>query len=730
MPEKHCAREVVPDIRSMAAMAHDHRAASIDTVPIWRSNLRCALICALVSLIAPSFAVAQAASGATEFWFAPPDVTDLNNAPGGEPIYLMLASSNSASTVTIDLPANGSFTPIVRNLAANDSARVNLTAFKASLETRPTNTIDNTGLHITATTPVTAYYEVANSNNSDMWTLKGPDAMGQEFFIPLHKHAPFSNEASYASPHQAFASFDIVASQNGTSVTMYSPTPVDGHPALTQFTVTLNRGQTYSAAFTGTNWQIPSNHPSGAAVIADKPIAVSLKDDSVHNPSGGCTSLMGDQLVPVSALGSDYIAIKGLVNNTGDESVVITATQNATQVFLDGSATPAVTLFAGEYYRVDMDYLAAGPNTAVYIHASKPIYAVHVSGLGCKTGMALLPRLTLAGSQRVDFVRENSETFYLMLLAPTSAVSSFAITGAGTATINPASFVSVPGTGGAWSAARIQYNTTQVPLDTHFQVTNSSASFALGMLSAGSSTAARYGYLSDFAVAIGFQVTTVAVPNVRPEPGGSVSFSVHVVNSGDVSATLNILMDNVQGNLAGQGTCALPQTIAAGAFYDCSFTDAVDGNAGDVQTRSVTASGTSLATAISASGSATVTTTDVLPTLTVANSANPTAVVASGGSVTFSVRVTNTDSAEDVMLMSLVDDLHGSLNGQGDCVTPQVISIGGFYQCSYSAIVTGSIGAQTNTLTAGIEDDELNNASAQATATVAIGDRIFANDFE
>ena len=215
---------------------------------------------------------------------------------------------------------------------ANASMRRDLTAFKASLETRPTSTINNTGLHITATTPISAYYEIANSNNTGMQILKGPDALGQEFYIPLHKHAPFCNEPSYASPHQAFASFDIVATQNGTTATIYSPVPVDEHPALQQFSISLGRGQTYSAGFTGTNWQLPSNHPSGAVVLADKPVAVSIKDDSVHNPSGGCTNLLSDQIVPVNALGLDYIVVKGSLNNTGDESVVVSSDNSSLSI--------------------------------------------------------------------------------------------------------------------------------------------------------------------------------------------------------------------------------------------------------------------------------------------------------------------------------------------------------------------------------------------------------------
>lgn len=453
----------------------------------------------IASLLTPGRMHAQRGS---EFWLAPPDITDLHNSPGGEPLYLVVSSAGAATTVTVDVPANVSFVPIVVTVQANKSRRINLTAFKAQLETRPTNTVCNTGLHIVATTPITCYYECANTNNTDIWALKGPNGLGQQFYIPLHKHAPFNNEASFASPHQAFASFDICATQNNTVVTIYSPTPVDGHAALQQFSITLNRGQTYSCGWTGLNWSQPSTHPSGAVVLSDKPVVVSLKDDSDHNPSGGCYDIMGDQLVPVSVVGTDYIAVKGSLNNTGDESVVLMATQNNTQVFLDGASTPVATLFAGEYYRIDMDYLASSSNNAVFIHCTQPSYAVHITGFGCEMGQALLPPLNCAGSQQLNFVRDDNQTFYITLLCRTAAVNSFTITGPGTATINPASFVTVPGTSGVWMAARIQYNTTQVPVDSTFTVSNSADVFALGVINGGGTSGCKYGYFSEFVAPI------------------------------------------------------------------------------------------------------------------------------------------------------------------------------------------------------------------------------------
>ncbi|MBK7247189.1 MAG: gliding motility-associated C-terminal domain-containing protein [Flavobacteriales bacterium] len=457
------------------------------------------LLLLILLVIAPGLIVAQTG---TEFWVAPPDVTFLHNQPGDEPIYFNVTAGNTAATVTIAQPANAGFnggTPIVLNVPANSSVRYNMTSLKAQLETRPTNTICNTGLHITATEDITCYYECSNTNNPDILALKGANGLGTEFYIPLHKHAPFYNNDFGNNANKAFASFEIVATEDNTTVLINSPVDVDGHPAQTPFMIILNQGQTYSCANTlYSTYTDPTKHPSGAAVLSDKPIAVSIKDDSNHNPSGGCYDLMMDQIVPVGILGTDYVAVKGALYATGDESVFLMAVENNTKIYIDGSGTPVATLFAGQYYRHDMDYLSAGPDNATYMSASKPVYAIHVTGFGCEMGMAILPPLNCAGSQQVGVTRSTNEGFFLNLLVRTGSQNDFVVTGPGTATIPGSAFVTVPGTGGEWMAARIQYNTTQVPVNQAIVVSNTSDVFSLGVINGGAGSGCRYGFFSEF----------------------------------------------------------------------------------------------------------------------------------------------------------------------------------------------------------------------------------------
>ncbi|HMN29795.1 MAG TPA: hypothetical protein PKE45_16710, partial [Caldilineaceae bacterium] len=52
-------------------------------------------------------------------------------------------------------------------------------------------------------------------------------------------------------------------------------------------------------------------------------------------------------------------------------------------------------------------------------------------------------------------------------------------------------------------------------------------------------------------------------PATAPETGGNVQFTVVVTNNSGEAVTLDTLNDSLYGNLDHQGTCGLPQTLAA-----------------------------------------------------------------------------------------------------------------------------------------------------------------------
>ena len=68
------------------------------------------------------------------------------------------------------------------------------------------------------------------------------------------------------------------------------------------------------------------------------------------------------------------------------------------------------------------------------------------------------------------------------------------------------------------------------------------------------------------------EVLKSADPRVVSAPGGTVTFTTRVINtSATESLTLTRLIDDIYGDLNGQGSCSVPQVIPATGIYSCSF---------------------------------------------------------------------------------------------------------------------------------------------------------------
>ncbi|MCA1684071.1 MAG: hypothetical protein LC708_02960, partial [Actinobacteria bacterium] len=89
-------------------------------------------------------------------------------------------------------------------------------------------------------------------------------------------------------------------------------------------------------------------------------------------------------------------------------------------------------------------------------------------------------------------------------------------------------------------------------------------------------------------VAPSITVVKTVTPGSLPEPGGTFTFSVTVNNTSTQVLTLTSLVDDIYGDLNGKGTCSVPQTLAVGGSYTCTFPGDFTGRAGDSQTDTVT----------------------------------------------------------------------------------------------------------------------------------------------
>ena len=402
----------------------------------------------------------------TEFWFAAPEVWANH---GDQPILLRFSTLAEAAQVTVDQPANPTFPVQILNIPANGTQTLDLTPWIDDIENTPFNTVLSQGLHITSDAPVTAYYEINHNLNPDIFALKGASALGNEFYVPFQNYLD-----NYYT--QSKAAIDLVATEDNTEITVVPTAALVGYAAGVPFTITLNAGETY--ALRAANAQA-ANHPAGTYITSTAPIAITMSDDSVLGsayPPGNCQDILGDQAIPVSIAGAEYIAVKGNLN--GPDKVFILGTEDNTSISING--TNVWTVDAGETYAHTLSAPAA------FYETSAPVVALHMTGFGCEVGGAILPPITCTGSDEVAFVRSSNDFIGMKIIVPTGAEGDFTFNG-NAGNINAVNFSDVPGTGGEWMYANITASGF-VPTGGASRLVNGTAKFHLGIINGGASS--------------------------------------------------------------------------------------------------------------------------------------------------------------------------------------------------------------------------------------------------
>jgi len=407
-----------------------------------------------------------------EFWFVAPD---LAQSHGDRPIYMRISTMEDTANITLRMPANLGFTPITQQINPNTTFSIDLTTWINIIENTPANTVLDRGLLLTSNRNVTAYYECANASNPGIFSLKGKNAVGIDFYIVSQND--YANQVGQES-------FEIVATEDHTIVTIVPSDDIVGHTAGTPFQVTLDKGETFSCRAVYTS---AAHTLNGSHITSDKPIAVTWQDDSLYQ--GGAYDVVCDQIIPVNILGMKYIAIRGWANT--NERVYVCGTQSNTDIFINGNPVAVANIQAGELYK----YQLPTTDNTVYLEASKPVHVMHLSGFGNELGASILPQDSCTGSAQIGFNRTNANNFALLILTRDGNEANFLLNGSA-AIITAADFATVPGTGSLWVYARKQLTTGQVPVGPNL-IKNTTGKFHLGIVHQ-TGASAEYGYFSDF----------------------------------------------------------------------------------------------------------------------------------------------------------------------------------------------------------------------------------------
>lgn len=404
----------------------------------------------------------------TEFWFVAPEA-EANH--GDSPIFLRLSGVGTNANVTISQPANPSFTPISQTVPANGITSIDLTSSITSIENKPANQVLNKGLLIQSNVEINAYYEIASGVNPEIFPLKGRNALGTSFYAVGQNL--YQNQ-------MGFEAIDIVATENNTQITITPTANIVGHSAGIPFTIVLNKGETFSCQGLSTAANVSL---IGTYITSNKPIAITLSDDSLFNL--GAWDIIGDQLVPISLTGTEYIAVAGLA---ADEELFCVATEDNTVITVHQSngTTTSFNVNQGQYINTTMT------GASIYISSNNPIYVYHISGHVGEIGSAVLPPIVCTGSDQMSFVRPGNDQFSMMVLTEAPHQNNFTLNG-NTFNLN---FLPVAGTTN-WVAARIDPTIATVPIGNN-RLENSSGLFHLGILYNYDGFSSEYGYFSNY----------------------------------------------------------------------------------------------------------------------------------------------------------------------------------------------------------------------------------------
>ena len=266
----------------------------------------------------------------------------------------------------------------------------------------------NKGLYLKADKPFYATLRLASSTtHAEIVTSKGKAGIGTEFFVAATP-SPFSSSSNNFTA-------GVLATENNTTVTATWNNNVAFIGTLPAglartYTFTLQKGESFIFAGAGGTASNLMNF-TGAKIVSDKPITLTngnMNGNFGTGSSSGSDSIL-DQSVPLDRLGNTFAMVRTRSTLNDLEGGLIIATEDNTQVYLNGSATAIATLNAGQWYRISgTNYItqnAAAQHSNMYISTTKNVYLYQLVAVGTSNatcGFNYIPPLNCFLPRKID----------------------------------------------------------------------------------------------------------------------------------------------------------------------------------------------------------------------------------------------------------------------------------------------------------------------------------------
>ncbi|PRX54620.1 DUF11 domain-containing protein [Flagellimonas meridianipacifica] len=321
----------------------------------------------------------------SDLHYLPPLKQGQNNAAiQQQAVYL---STPETTSFTVNVYQGTNATPITSFTISNTSPAIYNLANGDNNVTLVNNAntgivLTNSGLRFEAPGGNDFYvnYRGRSGSQAASLTSKGRVAMGTNF-----KWGGVPNLGSHPSKSNTLG---IMATEDNTTIDLF------GYDPDCEFRVGSDR-----AGITADTYQIVldanesfvfetyiGNSPTaahedgwiGATIESDKDIVISNGSLNYGRQAGASNRDAGiDQPVPENRLGKEYVFIRGNGNTNGStEFPLIIGTQNNTEIYVNGSATPIATINDGDFFEIPSgNYSSNSVGANMYVQTSKDVYA-------------------------------------------------------------------------------------------------------------------------------------------------------------------------------------------------------------------------------------------------------------------------------------------------------------------------------------------------------------------